>query len=83
MLGNLKIMLMSIMLFFAKMLVATKLKDALVGMVGLTTTDRFKKLGVREFKNTDIINFAFFMGICFTYVNKYLAEKVLTRIFIA
>lgn len=74
-------MCFTVLLFFAKMLVATKLKDILVGIVGLATSEKVRKLGIKEFKSIDIINFAFFMGICFTYVNKFLAEKVLTKVF--
>ena len=82
MLGNFKVMIMTVLLFFAKMLVASRLKALLVGLVGLTTSERFRKMGMKEFKSIDLINLAFFMGICFTYVNKYIAEKLLTRIFV-
>lgn len=73
-------MLMQILLFFAKMIFASKLKEWLIGLVNLTTTDRVRS--IKEFKTLDIINLAFVMGILFTYINKFFIEKVLTRVFV-
>ena len=80
MFGNFRYMLMQILLFFAKMIFASKLKEWLIGLVNLTTTDRVRS--IKEFKTLDIINLAFVMGILFTYINKFFIEKVLTRVFV-